>query len=341
MADSKRVDDLATLNVLDEDTILKQLEVRYKKDLIYTYIGDILLAVNPYREITIYTDELSSKYVNLKYRRSMRPHIFAIADNAYHQMKQTGVNQCCVISGESGAGKTESAKFIVQQIVRHSETHQRGIQEKILQVNPLLEAFGNAQTVMNNNSSRFGKFIELQFTVDGKVLGASITEYLLEKSRVIFQGAGERNFHMFYYMFAGLNDKKLRKYYLSTPEKHRILNGGRSQHSIYTSDEDFRHCQQKYNELKSLLITVGFTVEDALTMWVLLAAILHLGDLEFEFDYDLDGAYVSDERKLQVVSTLLKVDPVELAAALISTTHITRGMFCKSTFYFQFDVCMI
>ncbi|XP_077994615.1 myosin-IIIa-like [Glandiceps talaboti] len=325
MADSKMVDDLATLSVLNEKTILEQLKNRYHKDLIYTYIGDILLAVNPYRSLPIYKYEESTKYVNLKYRRTVRPHVFAIADKAYQQMKRTGVNQCCVISGESGTGKTESAKFIVQHIMNHCHSHQRGLQDKILQVNPLLEAFGNAKTVMNNNSSRFGKFIEIKFTTDGKVVGASIDDYLLEKSRVVFQNQGERNFHIFYYMFAGLTEDERYRYYLAEPEKHRILNSNHSVKEVFNSDRDYQHCQSKFDELKKLLLTVGFSHEDIDIMLTVLAAIVNLADTEFELDYDLDGAFVGDEYYLKVVATLLSVDPVDLAAALISTTTFAKG----------------
>ncbi|XP_070539875.1 myosin-IIIa-like [Ptychodera flava] len=325
MADGKLVDDLATLSSLNEKNILGQLNGRFKKDLIYTYIGDILVAVNPYHALPIYSHEESNKYVNLKYRRSIRPHIFAVADKAYQQMKRTGINQCCVISGESGAGKTESTKLLIQHIMNHCHSRQHGLQDKILQVNPLLEAFGNAKTVMNQNSSRFGKFVDLKFTADGNVDGAGIEEYLLEKSRVIFQNPGERNFHIFYYMFAGLSESELLQYYLISPDKHRILNGNHSLNNIYTSVADFNYCQSKYDELKSLMVTVGFSDEDMYSIQSVLAAILNLSDIEFKLDNDLDSAYITDEYFLKVVGNLLSVDPVDLAAALISTTSYTRG----------------
>ena len=132
------------------------------------------------------------------------PHIFNVADQAFNRMRKSGRSQCAVVSGESGAGKTESAKQLIKQIIMLSHTGPEGksLEQKILQVNPLLESFGNAKTVMNNNSSRFGKYTELKFGAKGTLEGAQISEYLLEKSRVVGQAAGERNFHVFYYLFA-------------------------------------------------------------------------------------------------------------------------------------------
>jgi myosin heavy subunit len=217
-------DNLAALSTLDENSLLDNIRKRYNKDIIYTYIGDILVALNPYKRILIYGPEYEEKYTDVKIRSALSPHLFAISDTSYQNLRRTGCNQCCVVSGESGAGKTETTKLMVQHIVHLCKSRQGRLHERIVQVNPLLEAFGNAQTVMNNNSSRFGKYIELIFSHGGEILGAHISEYLLEKSRVVSHGTGERNFHIFYYMFAGLHPDQLRNNLLDRPEQHRFVN---------------------------------------------------------------------------------------------------------------------
>ncbi|XP_071961883.1 myosin-IIIb-like isoform X2 [Antedon mediterranea] len=318
------VDDLTVLTTLDEKTLIAELMRRYENNIIYTYIGDILISVNPYQPLSIYTYDLSCAYTNLTYRKSMPPHIFAVADKAYGNMKRTRSRQCCVISGESGAGKTESAKYIIGHIISHCNSQKQNLQAKILQVNPLLEAFGNSQTVMNDNSSRFGKFVELKFSNDGQIVGAKIDQYLLEKSRVIYQSNGEKNFHIFYYMFAGLTEQQLVGLLLSPPEQHRVLNKYGKSH-IYESEDDFFHCQKMFDELQDILEMVGFTPEDILMIFTMLSAVVQVADIEFDTDQDTDGAYIVDEYVLKVVSQLLSIDTTELATALISNVNVTRG----------------
>ncbi|KAJ7365816.1 hypothetical protein OS493_002537 [Desmophyllum pertusum] len=159
------VDDLATLSELNEEIILQELQARYKQDVIYTYVGDILIALNPFKRLEIYHKNAAERY-KMTQKSIQPPHIFAIADSAYQAMLGVGgaspKSQCCVISGESGAGKTESAKLLISQLVELSRGTSQ-LEQQILQVNPLLEAFGNAQTLMNDNSSRFGKYIQLKF----------------------------------------------------------------------------------------------------------------------------------------------------------------------------------
>ncbi|VDI28329.1 myosin III [Mytilus galloprovincialis] len=206
-------DDLTSLEILDEETIVSQLFHRYAQTKIYTYIGDILLAVNPFTPLTIYSDEYAQRYMNAA-KDDHPPHIFAVADQSYQMMMHNRKHQCIVISGESGAGKTESANLLVQQLKQLGKAPNRTLEDRILQVNPLMEAFGNAQTVINNNSSRFGKYLEMFFTSTGTVIGAKITEYLLEKSRVISQAKGEKNFHIFYYVHDGLAHDQDATYHL-------------------------------------------------------------------------------------------------------------------------------
>ncbi|XP_031560735.1 myosin-IIIb-like [Actinia tenebrosa] len=217
-----KADDLATLPKLDAQIILQELRQRYSQDKIYTYVGDILIAVNPFKTLDIYNKKVSNKYKEIV-KSSEPPHIYAVADAAYQAVLGKGVakpqHQCCVISGESGAGKTESTKFLISQIIELSQGNTQ-LEQQILQVNSLLEAFGNAQTVMNDNSSRFGKYIQIKF-INGSVIGAKISEYLLEKSRVAMQNTGEENFHIFYYMFAGLSQQELQNYHLGSPNKYK------------------------------------------------------------------------------------------------------------------------
>ncbi|XP_022083353.1 myosin-IIIb-like isoform X2 [Acanthaster planci] len=318
------VDDLATLESLDETAILDELKKRYATDVIYTYIGDILIAINPYKPLPIYSYQISCSYTNLQYRQALPPHIFAIADKAYGSMKRLGMRQCCVISGESGAGKTESAKYLIGHIISHCSSNKKNLQEKILQVNPLLEAFGNARTVMNDNSSRFGKFIELKFCHDGRIVGATIDQYLLEKSRVVSQGKQERNFHIFYYMFAGLTEQQLLNLLLSPPEKHRILNAVQGQ-GVYDSEEEFLFNQKMYDELQDIMELVGFSQEDIWMIFTILSAIIQIADIDFDFDEETGGSYIVDEYILKVVCNLLGLDVVEMATALVSNVSYTRG----------------
>ncbi|XP_038052103.1 myosin-IIIb-like [Patiria miniata] len=320
----KPVDDLATLESLDEKAILEELKRRYANDIIYTYIGDILIAINPYKPLSIYSYQTSCSYTNLQYRQALPPHIFAIADKAYSSMKRLGMRQCCVISGESGAGKTESAKYLIGHVISHCSSNKKNLQEKILQVNPLLEAFGNARTVMNDNSSRFGKFLELKFSHDGRIVGATIDQYLLEKSRVVSQGKGERNFHIFYYMFAGLTEQQLLNLLLSPPEKHRIINAVSGQ-GVYESEEEFLFNQKMYDELQDIMELVGFTQEDIWMIFTILSAIIQIADIDFDLDDETGGSYIVDEYILKVVCNLLGLDVVEMATALVSNVSYTRG----------------
>uniref|UniRef100_A0A8C6UUW2 Myosin IIIB n=1 Tax=Neogobius melanostomus TaxID=47308 RepID=A0A8C6UUW2_9GOBI len=181
-------DDLVNLEYLDEETIISHLQKRYEELQVYTYVGDILIALNPFQNISIYSPRFSKLYHGVK-RADNPPHIFATADAAYQSMVSFCKDQCIIISGESGAGKTESAHLIVQHLTFLGKANNRSLREKILQVNPLVEAFGNACTAINDNSSRFGKYLEMKFTPTGAVIGAKISEYLLEKSRVIKQAS--------------------------------------------------------------------------------------------------------------------------------------------------------
>lgn len=179
--------------------------------------------MNPYQILPIYTAEQIKLYKERKIGE-LPPHIFAIGDNAYASMRRYGQDQCIVISGESGAGKTESTKLILQYLAAISGKHS-WIEQQILEANPILEAFGNAKTVRNDNSSRFGKYIDIHFNSSGVIEGAKIEQYLLEKSRIVSQNPDERNYHIFYCLLAGLNKDDKRKLDLGDASQYRYLTG--------------------------------------------------------------------------------------------------------------------
>jgi myosin heavy subunit len=184
---------------ISESTILENMRLRFKDKKIYTYTANILIAVNPFQKLTIYSQELMGPYVN-KPLGILEPHVYAMSEEAYKTMLKTKLSQSLVVSGESGAGKTETNKHLMNYLTFRSKSETVGsdIGMKISEANPVLEAFGNAKTSRNNNSSRFGKFVKVSFGERGGIMGASTVQYLLEKSRVPFQSKGERNYHVFY-----------------------------------------------------------------------------------------------------------------------------------------------
>ena len=197
------VDDCAELSYLSEAAVLHNLRKRYESDMIYTYSGLFCVVINPFRLFPIYHPVVIEHYRG-KRRSEVPPHVYAIADGAYRSMLGDRMNQSILITGESGAGKTENTKKVIQYMAAIAGRVGGGkLEEQIIQANPILESFGNAKTIRNNNSSRFGKFIEIQFNQAGFICGASIASYLLEKSRVVSQGGVERGFHIFYQLIAG------------------------------------------------------------------------------------------------------------------------------------------
>jgi myosin-1 len=188
-------------NFQSEAAFLDNLQQRFKSDLIYTYIGNVCVSMNPYHQLPIYSDAHIKIYQNVNLYE-LPPHVFAVADQAYRSMREELLDQCILISGESGAGKTEASKKILQFLALTStDTGKAGdIRDRLLQSNPILEAFGNAKTIRNDNSSRFGKYMEVQFDFKGEPLGGKIINYLLEKCRVVYQMPGERTFHASYFL---------------------------------------------------------------------------------------------------------------------------------------------
>ncbi|NXJ53730.1 MYO3B protein, partial [Spizaetus tyrannus] len=319
-------DDLVNLEVLDEDTIIHQLQKRYADLQIYTYVGDILIALNPFQNLSIYSPQFSKLYHGMK-RSSNPPHIFASADAAYQSMVTFSKDQCIIISGESGAGKTESAHLIVQHLTFLGKANNRALREKILQVNPLVEAFGNACTAINDNSSRFGKYLEMMFTPTGAVMGAKISEYLLEKSRVIKQAVGEKNFHIFYYIYAGLyRQKKLSEYRLPDKKPPRYIDNetGRVMHDIITKDSYGR----QFEAIQHCFRIIGFTDEEVYSVYRILTGILNTGNIEFaaiSSQHQTDKSEVPNPEALDNAAALLSIGSEELQEALTSHCVVTRG----------------
>ncbi|XP_037366629.1 myosin-IIIa isoform X2 [Talpa occidentalis] len=326
ISDLKDVDDLATLEVLDENTVSEQLEKCYARDQIYMYVGDILIALNPFQSLGLYSPEHSKLYIGAK-RSANPPHIFAMADFGYQSMVTDTSDQCIVISGESGAGKTESAHLLVQQLTVLGKANNRTLQEKILQVNNLVEAFGNACTIINDNSSRFGKYLEMKFTSSGAVVGAQISEYLLEKSRVIHQAIGEKNFHIFYYIYAGLAEKKkLAHYKLPENKPPRYLQNDHLRTVQDMMNNSFYKSQ--YELIEQCFKVIGFTMEQLGSIYSVLAAILNVGNIEFSSvatEYQIDKSHISNHTALENSASLLYIQADELQEALTSHCVVTRG----------------
>ncbi|XP_034374213.2 unconventional myosin-VIIa isoform X3 [Arvicanthis niloticus] len=313
------VEDMIRLGDLNEAGILRNLLIRYQDHLIYTYTGSILVAVNPYQLLSIYSSEHIRQYTNKKIGE-MPPHIFAIADNCYFNMKRNNRDQCCIISGESGAGKTESTKLILQFLAAISGQHS-WIEQQVLEATPILEAFGNAKTIRNDNSSRFGKYIDIHFNKRGAIEGAKIEQYLLEKSRVCRQAPDERNYHVFYCMLEGMNEEEKKKLGLGQAADYNYLAMG----NCITCEG--RVDSQEYANIRSAMKVLMFTDTENWEISKLLAAILHMGNLQYEartFE-NLDACEVLFSPSLATAASLLEVNPPDLMSCLTSRTLITRG----------------
>ncbi|XP_016887435.1 myosin VIIAa isoform X2 [Cynoglossus semilaevis] len=319
------VEDMIRLGDLNEAGILRNLLIRYREKLIYTncggrtYTGSILVAVNPYQLLPIYTADQIRLYTNKKIGE-MPPHIFAIADNCYFNMQRNNRDQCCIISGESGAGKTESTKLILQFLAAISGQHS-WIEQQVLEANPILEAFGNAKTIRNDNSSRFGKYIDIHFNKRGAIEGAKIEQYLLEKSRVCRQAHDERNYHVFYCMLKGMTAEEKKKLGLSKATDYTYLTIGNC--TVCDGRDDMK----EYSNIRSAMKVLMFTDKENWEISKLLAAILHMGNLRYEArSYDnLDACEVVRSPHLSTAATLLEVDSKDLMNCLTSRTLITRG----------------
>nr|XP_032836269.1 unconventional myosin-VI-like [Petromyzon marinus] len=234
---NRDAEDNCSLMFLNEGTLLHNVRLRFSRDKIYTYVANILIAVNPYRDIPqLYTSATIASYRG-RSLGTLPPHVYAIADKAYRDMKVHKLSQSIIVSGESGAGKTENTKFILRYLTEAYGSGQ-DIDEKIVAANPLLEAFGNAKTLRNNNSSRFGKFVEVHFHKNA-VFGAHISHYLLEKSRIVTQAPSERGYHVFYRLCAGAPRHVAQELHLGAPHSFNYLSGGCT--SYFATKESAQH----------------------------------------------------------------------------------------------------
>lgn len=299
------------MSKVSNEAINDNLKKRFEGGEIYTYIGHVLVSVNPFRDLGIYTDKVLDSYRG-KNRLEMPPHVFAIAESAYYNMKAYKENQCVIISGESGAGKTEAAKRIMQYIANVSGGGSSDIQQikdMVLATNPLLESFGNAKTLRNNNSSRFGKYLQIHFNNQGEPVGADITNYLLEKSRVVGQITNERNFHIFYQFTKGASQHYRNTYGVQTPETY-----------LYTSrskcfDVDGIDDLAEYADTLGAMKIIGLSQAEQDSIFRMLAAILWTGNLVFR-EGDDGYAAVSDQSVVDFLAYLLEVDPGQLIHAI-------------------------
>lgn len=277
-----KADDMAELTHLNEASVVHNLHMRYQADLIYTYSGLFLVTINPYCPLPIYTNEYINMYKG-RSREDTKPHIYAMADEAFRNLVDEGENQSILVTGESGAGKTENTKKVIQYLaaVAHSESPMKNkaqqhsnLSQQILRANPILEAFGNAQTVRNNNSSRFGKFIRIEFTRTGSIAGAFIDWYLLEKSRVVRLNAHERNYHIFYQLLKGA-DRKMKQEFLLDGQDVEDFAYTRDGHDTITGISD----RDEWNMLIEAFEIMGFAEKEQVSILRTIAAVLHLGNI--------------------------------------------------------------
>ncbi|XP_043471362.1 unconventional myosin-Va isoform X1 [Leptopilina heterotoma] len=297
---------LTSLSFLHEPAVLYNLQIRFQRHCIYTYCGIVLVAFNPYNELPIYGNDTIWAYRG-QAMGDLEPHIFAVAEEAYTKLERESHDQSIIVSGESGAGKTVSAKYAMRYFatVGGSSTETQ-VEKKVLSSSPIMEAIGNAKTTRNDNSSRFGKFIEIQFNKNYHIIGASMRTYLLEKSRVVFQAGGERNYHIFYQMCSAM--KKLPHLHLDFQDKFHYLNQGND--PIIDGVDDLVYFEETVNAFTM----IGFTYKQQDDMFRILAAILHLGNIRFtnsdsQGGNDSEGSNISaKDKNLLIISELLGID---------------------------------
>ncbi|KAG2731436.1 hypothetical protein G9P44_005852 [Scheffersomyces stipitis] len=330
------VSDLTLLSKITDEAINDNLHKRFMNGTIYTYIGHVLISVNPFQDLGIYGPETLSKYRG-RNRLEVPPHVFAIAESMYYNLKSYNENQCVIISGESGAGKTEAAKQIMQYIANVSVDSGNAeiskIKDMVLATNPLLESFGCAKTLRNNNSSRHGKYLEIQFSESNhQPIAAHITNYLLEKQRVVSQITNERNFHIFYQFTKHCPTQYQQQFGIQGPETY-----------VYTSSAkcvnvDGIDDSKDLDETLSAMKIIGLTELEQNNIFRMIASILWIGNVSFVED-ESGNAAIRDDSVTQFVAYLLEVNPEILKKAIVERViETTHGMRRGSTYHVPLNI---
>ncbi|XP_020523198.1 myosin-11 isoform X2 [Amborella trichopoda] len=316
------VDDMTKLSYLHEPGVLKNLSTRYELNEIYTYTGSILIAINPFQRLPhLYEAHMMEQYKGAPFGE-LSPHVFAVADVAYRAMINEGKSNSILVSGESGAGKTETTKMLMRYLAYmggRTGTEGRTVEQQVLESNPVLEAFGNAKTVRNNNSSRFGKFVEIQFDKSGRISGAAIRTYLLERSRVCQISDPERNYHCFYLLCAA-PPEDTEKYKLGNPKSFHYLNQSNCYDLAGVSDA------HEYLATRRAMDIVGISQQEQDAIFRVIAAILHLGNIDFAKGEEIDSSVLKDDKSrfhLKMTAELLMCDAQALEDALCKRVMIT------------------
>ncbi|KAM5312126.1 unconventional myosin-XVI isoform 1-T1 [Glossophaga mutica] len=318
-------DDLATLSELNDGSLLYEIQKRFGNNQIYTFIGDILLLVNPFKELPIYSTMVSQLYLSSTGQpcSSLPPHIFSCAERAFHQLFQEQRPQCFILSGERGSGKTEASKQIMRHLTCRSGTSRPIFDSKFKYVMCILEAFGHAKTTLNDLSSCFIMYFELHFCERKKHLaGARIYTYMLEKSRLVSQPLGQSNFLIFYLLMDGLSAEEKYGLHLNNLCAHRYLNQT-LQDNVSIAENSLN--REKFAVLKQALNVVGFSSLEVENLFVILAAILHIGNIRFTALTEADSAFVSDLQLLEQVAGMLQVSTDELVSALTTDVQYFKG----------------
>nr|XP_046259068.1 unconventional myosin-Ib isoform X7 [Scatophagus argus] len=307
------VGDMVLLEPLSEDSFLENLKKRFDHNEIYTYIGSVVISMNPYRSLPIYTPDKVEEYRNRNFYE-LSPHIYALADEAYRSLRDQDKDQCILITGESGAGKTEASKLVMSYVAAVCGKGQEvnKVKEQLLQSNPVLEAFGNAKTVRNDNSSRFGKYMDIEFDFKGDPLGGVISNYLLEKSRVVKQPRGERNFHIFYQLLSGASEDTLKKLKLDRDfSKYNYL-------SLDSAVVNGLDDAANFRTVRNAMQIVGFMEDEMQSVLELVAAVLKLGNIEFKPESRCNGtdeSRIKDKNDLKEMCELLGIEQSVLERA--------------------------
>ncbi|XP_017226579.1 myosin-12 isoform X2 [Daucus carota subsp. sativus] len=316
------VDDMTKLAYLHEPGVLENLASRFAINEIYTYTGNILIAVNPFRRLPhLYDTHMMQQYKGAAFGE-LNPHLFAVADDCYRAMINEEGSQSILVSGESGAGKTETTKMLMRYLAfmgGRSGTEGRTVEQQVLESNPVLEAFGNAKTVKNNNSSRFGKFVEIQFDKHGKISGAAVRTYLLERSRVCQVSDPERNYHCFY-MLCAAPPEEAKKFKLGDPRSFHYLNQTNCYEVANVDDA------REYLETRNAMDVVGISEDEQDAIFRVVAAILHLGNIDFVKGKEFDSSKLKDEKSLyhlQTAAELLMCDEKSLEDSLCQRVIVT------------------